>query len=484
MDNEKHKDTHRTASRSVPVVAVVDVLVVGGGFPGVCAAVGAARSGGTVAIVERDGMLGGQAAEVYTFGLSSVADDSGRQFVKGIPWEILQRTIAEGQSDLVWETVDFARMEKEGVRAELARIGGPMKNDTYINPNAFRYVLHTMVDECSIETFLEATLSDVITDGDRVAGVVVAGPYGPFAVRAGYVVDTTPQSAVSALAGHPFEHPEIYTGTHPRVAGVDIHRLLGYVRENPGDVSVPGYEHSGSGDLATLVEQNLVARNLTVRFRGFGAVGRKAIAEDPSLEPIGSGPDRAFVFMYERDGCGMYWIHSADWRHSRFDDPRLLSRAVAEIRKLQWLTHKLFRDHVPGFERSQLLDIHPHIARALDISREPGGLVEYEVPEDHITQNGTLYEDSVVRVRGHHGSGEAIHEWQLPYRSLIPKGLRRLLVTGKAACRSLHIHCTNAAVGHAAGVAAAVAAEAGVELRDADVSTIQHELERQGAVVF
>ena len=52
--------------RQVPVIGAFDVLVVGGGFPGVCAALAAARVGVKTAIVERDGHVGGQAAAVYT----------------------------------------------------------------------------------------------------------------------------------------------------------------------------------------------------------------------------------------------------------------------------------------------------------------------------------------------------------------------------------------------------------------------------------
>ena len=70
--------------REAPVSLDVDIVVVGGGFPGVCAAVGAARAGAKVAIVERDGMLGGQAAEIYTFGIDGFVDRNGRQFVKGM----------------------------------------------------------------------------------------------------------------------------------------------------------------------------------------------------------------------------------------------------------------------------------------------------------------------------------------------------------------------------------------------------------------
>ena len=74
--------------------------------------------------------------------------------------------------------------------------------------------------------------------------------------------------------------------------------------------------------------------------------------------------------------------------------------------------------------------------------------------------------------------------WQLPYRSLIPKGLEGVLITGKPACRFLHFHATHAAVGQAAGVVAALAARERVPLRKLAVRGVQEELARQGAVVF
>ena len=68
-------------------------------------------------LIERGGMLGGQAAEIYSFGVDAYTDANGR-LIKGIPWEILQRTIAYGQSDPLWEMIDLERMEREGLQSD------------------------------------------------------------------------------------------------------------------------------------------------------------------------------------------------------------------------------------------------------------------------------------------------------------------------------------------------------------------------------
>jgi hypothetical protein len=217
---------------------------------------------------------------------------------------------------------------------------------------------------------------------------------------------------------------------------------------------------------------------------GFRRARQRALADDPAYEITGRGDPPTLMFFYDRDGCGTYWIHSNEWRYTQLDDPFHLSRTTAEMRKRQWLTHKLFREYVPGFERTHLMDIHPHIARALLRSKESGGFTEYDIPKEHIEKDGNLYEDSIARVMGHPDDGQSPSGFQVPLRSLIPKGLEGLLVTGKPACRFLHYHGTNAAIGQAAGVAAAVAAKDGVLLRKLSIEKVQRELKRQGAIMF
>ena len=130
--------------RRVPVKGAFDVLVVGGGFPGVCAALAAARAGVKAAIVERDGNVGGQAAAVYTLGLDGFLDRNGHHYAKGIPWEILTRTMKEKQSDPFWELVDYTKISRLGLFQGLDDFKGDselLSKQSYVNPSAFRYVM-------------------------------------------------------------------------------------------------------------------------------------------------------------------------------------------------------------------------------------------------------------------------------------------------------------------------------------------------------
>jgi len=469
--------------REAPLLAEADVVVVGGGFSGVCAAVGAARAGAKAIIVERDGMLGGQAAEVYTFGLDAVIHyASGRQIIRGLPWEIIRRTAAEGQSDPLWDRIDFDRTAREGLETVLREQGLKAAGieDAYLDPAAFRYVLQTMADEAGVTTLLECPLVDALRDGDRVTGVVVQTECGPRTVIGQVVVDSTPQAAVATLAGKPFAHTEVYTGTHPRVANVDIHRLIAYLREHPDQWQNPLALAPDADGLAALVE-----RGMTLRLTGFKDARQRAIAADPAYALTGRGPEepRPLLFFYDRDGCGCYWIQRAEGRFTRLDDPLHLSRILTDLRRRQWLTHKLFREYVPGFERAHLVDMHPHIARAQNPEKLSAGFTEYDVTYDEVAKGGSPHADSIARLIGHPRHGQAPDGWQLPYRALIPKGLDGLLVIGKPAYRFIHYNGTVAAVGHAAGVAAAVAARAGGPLRNVAVGMIQDELRRQDATL-
>lgn len=84
------------------------------------------------------------------------------------------------------------------------------------------------------------------------------------------------------------------------------------------------------------------------------------------------------------------------------------------------------------------------------------------------------------------GIGTALGNRQIPYGSLVPKDVDGLLVAGRCISaehdvqHSLRIAPTCALTGEAAGTAAAMAAQDGVEPRDLRVDNLQEQLRKQG----
>ena len=76
---------------TLPVVAVADVVVVGGGNAGFVAAVAAARTGARTILVERYGTLAGSLTGTYATSPGFFGDSAGNQTIKGIGWEFVER---------------------------------------------------------------------------------------------------------------------------------------------------------------------------------------------------------------------------------------------------------------------------------------------------------------------------------------------------------------------------------------------------------
>jgi len=478
-----NQSTVRYCGRDIPVLASVDVLVAGAGFPGICAAVAAARCGAHTLLVERNGALGGQAAEIDTWGVDGFIDGDGKLLVDGLPWELLRRTLAQGQSDPLWTQLDMELMEREGIPAALraaqldeyvpyCNTGTFMNpfNDQYIDPNAYRYAAQEMLDEVGVPVLFEAPVIDVLMKEQTVTGVVIQAFFRKFAVLAERVVDTTQNGALSAMAGHLFAYPRAYMGTLPRVANVDIHRLIDFMRTHDEQWFLrPMVGRKADPDEM----ERLLGKGCPLAIHGFLQSLDRAIAEHAEYAPLKRANGNALYFFYERDNMGNYWVFGDDFHDVDTSDPLAYSGAVAAARRQQWLMHRFFRDYIPGFAHAHLTDTYGYISKAYLQSMEPGGLTEYDITAEEIQTGLKEQPDVVTVIRGHPNAGQNQSGWGIPLRALIPKGLDNLVLTGKPACRKIHYIASCAKVGEAAGAAAAVSALGRTPLRETDAAKIR-----------
>jgi FAD dependent oxidoreductase len=130
------------------------------------------------------------------------------------------------------------------------------------------------------------------------------------------------------------------------------------------------------------------------------------------------------------------------------------------------------RKSLPGLENAYVVDFAPQTG--VRQTRMLEG--EYVVTKEDVMSR-RHFQDSVCRGR----------DYYTPYRALVPKEVDQLLVAGRHYSATPQAQKASReippcmAMGEAAGVAAAVALDAGVAVRKADVAAIQKQLRAQGA---
>ncbi|MBT7298002.1 MAG: FAD-dependent oxidoreductase, partial [Victivallales bacterium] len=77
-----------------------DVVVVGSGVAGVAAALAAARRGKSVALIEKQSLIGGLATSGLVYVYLPLCDGNGRQILFSIPEELLKLSLRYSPFDL------------------------------------------------------------------------------------------------------------------------------------------------------------------------------------------------------------------------------------------------------------------------------------------------------------------------------------------------------------------------------------------------
>ena len=165
-----------------------DVLVCGGGAAGVGAAIGAAKAGLKVCLVEKYGFLGGAAtnAQVYAYcGLFQQGQTPIRA-VLGVALEVLDHLKSAG-------------LDGEAIRSETT--------GNWIVPldgEVLKFALDSLVLEHGIDVYLHTRVAEVLRTGDRIEAVMLAGMDGRKLVSASAFVDASGDANLAMLAGIPF----------------------------------------------------------------------------------------------------------------------------------------------------------------------------------------------------------------------------------------------------------------------------------------
>jgi hypothetical protein len=442
-------------ARETAVVHRTDVLVVGSGPGGLAAALAAARAGADVALLERFGCFGGNLTVVG---------------VEGIAWYRHEATVEAG---------GIGREFEERAREMGAAVPESQSLSYEIDSEGFKVVADRLVEEAGVHSMLHRVFVAPVMDGDAVAGVVVESKAGREAILARRVIDATGDADVAERAGAPTikTPPEEMQAASVmfHLAGVDKRAFLDGVRADPqtyGDWSAGEWaiETSGKEDalyspflrkpFAQAIRDGLLPARLDTIAGTWGAVHDTG--------------ELTYMNLIHLAGCDG-------------TDPDSLARFEIEGRRQAMLAIEALRRYTPGCAGARLRNFGMTIGirdtRKIDAA--------YNMTEADV-RGEARFDDSIgIYPEFVDGYGVLIlpttgRYMHIPYRALLPKRVRNLLVAGRAigGDRIAHAATRNmaccAVAGQGAGIAAALSLRTARELDRVDVALVQAELERQG----
>lgn len=430
-------------ARNTPVIAQVDVVVLGGGPAGIAAACAAARGGAQTLLVERYGFLGGSvaAAMVSNFcGLHIIENGAVRQVVHGIVDELL-----EG-------------MRKRGGLNRIHTIMGRTAAQSF-DISTYKLATDELLLGSGVQLLLHCMAVGVQVANGQIEALIVESKSGRGAVLAKTFIDCSGDGDLAWFAGAPFEMGDEngawqYPTLLYRLHGVDDERAM----------------NEGKPQFSRLLEE--ANRSGAWHFtRTAGMIFPQAHA----------GEWRANVTqVIKPDG------HSPDGTNL-FD----LTYAEVEGRRQIDALFRFMKAHVPGFENSYLLEIAPQIG-VRETRRFQG---RYSLTEADVT--GAQSFPDAIGVNGwpleKHVKGTVEWGWvggrgyyQIPFRCLIPEGLKNLFIAGRCASfsspalASVRVSGPCFAMGQAVGTAAAQNLAEGLAVQDTRIAALQDQLEKDG----
>jgi hypothetical protein len=439
-----------------------DVLVAGGGMAGIAAAIASARNGADTLLVEKAGWLGGMGITGATglhsfFNIFAAHEGAERaRVVGGIAQELVGRVREMGGG------VGHVRMERGGDFVSML---------TPVEPEVFKLAAARTCLEAGVRLLLHTVVDRLWATGGHVKAAGIWSKAGHGVVRAKQYVDCTGDGDLAAYAGADFEHYRpgdagaYAAGFTFRLCNVDLAGMEADL-ERRGLIT----------QLAHAVKPGLSEPDLVRLGIQTGKLREEGVEDAPGYFLSSSVRPRELTYC----NCINYGPNDGL-------DVEALSAAETDLRGRMFGVAEMFRRHIAGCEDCYPAGPAPSVGQR----RARAIRCEYELAQDDCTE-GRQFDDQIACfsfIDNHRYLVKDAGAYGIPYRALVPRGLRNMLIAGRMMTVELVAHnSTRNTVcclicGQAAGTAAAMAARDEVAPRDVDVEGLRGTLAEQGQLL-
>lgn len=181
------------------VTEYCDVLVCGGGFAGISAALAAARQGKKVILLEKQFILGGLGTSGLVTIYLPLCDGVGKQVSFGIAEELLRLSISMGAEDRYPENwLDSDDISK--------RTDKDKRFEVQYNPQLFAILAEQLLSKTGVTVLYGSYAVGVSKQEDKIDAVIIENKSGRQALAAKTVVDATGDCDIAYFAGAPTEN--------------------------------------------------------------------------------------------------------------------------------------------------------------------------------------------------------------------------------------------------------------------------------------
>jgi len=416
---------------ALDVAAQAEVVVVGGGPGGLCAAVTAAEEGADTLLIERYGFLGGMA----TAGLVNpfmTWHAGGRPIIRGLFERILGRLDAEGG----WT--------------------GPRQGSAF-DAELLKLVADDLCCEAGVRLLLHTSLAAVDAADGRVRRLATASKAGLQAVEGDIFIDGTGDGDLAAWAG--------------------------------ADVRL-GRDEDGLSQPMTLCFRMLGVNLDAIPPRAEVGALYDAARERGEID----NPRENVLFFFTTHSHEVHFNTTRIVKRNATDAEDMTAAELEARRQVRQMVHFLIAE-VPGFEGAWLQEMAPQIGvRESRRVMGDYLLTTEDVLAARKFDDGIARGSYAVDIHNPAGTGTVIKRlppgeaYDIPYRCLTPEGLGNLLIAARCvscdhgAHSSLRVMPIVMAIGEAAGVAARMALPGG-DVRAIDVPALRARLVERGASI-